>query len=411
MPKKIIDYIKRNQCAIFIVLLLYISNDTVLFGTNGNKKFFYFSIMFLMFILLFFILRILKKRIIKSKSVLVLICLIFLALLTSTFKDYISLKYLYEFMLLGIAFGFTQIYSHDEFISNYITAILLVAKLSLIPYVINIVFRPILNLFPTIINSSGIRFHNLFIGNVLFDENYNSIYRNFSFFREPGVFAVFILIGVLFLLQKKQNQEHFIRKFMILFITMVTTLSTGGIISLFLATMIYFFTEKTNYKKKLLIVVIFVILIYMFNSDTIMKTIFGKLYVVNSSSVSRLSSVFINLKIFMNNILFGVGLENIVFEYPKVAASMYQNTFSNVQNMFHNTNSIFKLLSVHGIIYFAIYISGIIKFFLKSSERKGIALLILLNFFVILSNEDLTFNIFLPIIMFYGYNTLVKKKE
>ena len=70
----------------------------------------------------------------------------------------------------------------------------------------------------------------------------------------------------------------------------------------------------------------------------------------------------------------------------------------------HNTNTLLKMLSVHGIFYFITIIT-----LLFASSRKiasnHFSIYVMLVLCVMLSNEDLIFNQILYIILFYGFST------
>ena len=113
------------------------------------------------------------------------------------------------------------------------------------------IFKPIImsnNIdYPTIVNSVNNIFYNFGIAFVLKSEYY---IRNFSFFREPGVYQTFIVLALVFLLFCKNLEENKIKKIgssLLFIITIVSTFSTTGIVIL---TMILTMRISNNYLQK-----------------------------------------------------------------------------------------------------------------------------------------------------------------
>ena len=147
-------------------------------------------------------------------------------------KDY----QLYNFSLLVFIFiGFIVSYTFEykKFAKAFINIMLYICIYSLITTYLfkEVIIQAGIN-FPTIVNSVNNIFYNFIFSFALIAESY---IRNFSFFREPGVYQVFIILALILLLYRKDVQFSNKRKiiYTILFIiTLISTFSTTGIIIL-----------------------------------------------------------------------------------------------------------------------------------------------------------------------------------
>lgn len=407
--KKVINLFKENNIILPIIVLLYMSIDTIIFGTNSNLNYLKIQYVFIFFITFFSFVAIFKNKKINRKLFLVFISFALLSMISMIFNYTISFKYFYEIALLFIAMTFVNYVSFEKFKNAYVKAIIIIACVSLIPYILNIIVPNISNLFPTITNSAGYRYHNYFISVVPFNENQMNIYRNASFFREPGVYSIFLNIAIFFLLfSTKKGTTKFNKYFLILVVNIITTFSTGGIITTLLLIIIYMINGNFSKKKIFIFIIISLGIITFLSSDYAMRAVFGKLYTNNGSIFSRNNSIWVNLNMFMSSPIYGLGWEKIDRLFVETSISLNQIASYYGENSYHNTNTLLKILSVHGFIYFSLFIYGITKFCRKINKNLIISLFMFITFFILVSNEDIILNIILPIIMFYGYQRNAK---
>ena len=259
------------------------------------------------------------------------------------------------------------------------------------------------------INTANYRFYNIGLSFVLFNENYRNYYRNYSIFREPGLYGCILVLALIIILFSRIDIKSKRKKVIILLLAMLSTLSTAVYFCLILVFASYILSKKTNVNTIFIVSISVLLFSYILTQDTIFNMVFGKLFSNNGSLVSRFSSFVINFKIFLSHPLLGVGWENIIPLYQKVGISTYGKILS-VGTNFDNTNTFLKLLAVHGIPFFIIYFRGFVKTFKSIISNKMIMILSIIILFLSFSNEDITFNCLLYIIVFYQFGNKYREE-
>lgn len=396
---------KRNceekKCTYFLTLLLYTSIDTVLFGTNSNPLFLYLQYIFLILAMIFLLGRGFRT---SENTVFILFVLIGLSLFTGILKTDLSLKYFYEIVIILIGFLFSLRFSFSTFISAYINSTTFIAITSVIVYFIARLFPGLVSRFPIVVNTANVGFYNLFFALVPVNRYY--VNRNWSFFREPGVTAIFLLIGVSFLLfyRNRDSCKHYVTKIIFFMIAIVATRSTGGVISLAFLLCGYFIVARGNGKNKrtvLLLIILFVVALV--SANVLSMSIFGKLTTENASLISRTNSIPTNLVIISKNLFFGCGWDNIDVLFEMESINRLGSALQFGESAYHNTNTVLKYCAVHGVPFYVVFGAGFLKCFLKTCNTKMEFIAIVLTIFLSLMNEDLTLNFIIPVIVFYGY--------
>ena len=138
--------------------------------------------------------------------------------------------------------------------------------------------------------------------------------------------------------------------------------------------------------------------------EKIDSILFNKFRYDNASYDSRFGSIFVNIELFKNKPIFGNG-----FTY-------FETNFSNYASIVgygkaHNTNTYFKVLSVHGAFYFLILLFGAFNLFNKNIKNLLIKIIAFIIFLIVLSNEDLMVNTLIYVISFYGYFYVKNTKD
>lgn len=405
--------IYEHKLFLLLFSLIYISNDTLLFGINSSNHFMYIQYAFILTtaLILTFIILINKK--IKYTPTLIFVILILLLIITMIIKDTLSLKYFYEILLLYIGLLLCNIYSLKQFCREFVNVIFIMAILSFIPFLINIFFNQLLNYFPTAITTTQFKFHNLIFSVVPYNTYTFNTYRNYSIFREPGVYASFLNLGLLLLLFSKDKDKYFIEKIAVFFIATITTLSSGGIITSVLALVLFTLIEKFSTKKMILIIISLIASIILLKSDYINNAVFNKFHSNNGSLYSRQASIISNLKIGFYNPILGVGWESLEDEFETESTKIFGSAITHGESLYHNTNTFFKILAMHGFIFFLIYSIGIFKAIYNLNKNKLFSFLGIIILIISLSYEDLTLNFITYLLMFYGYihNNDIERSE
>ena len=144
--------------------------------------------------------------------------------------------------------------------------------------------------------------------------------RNCGFVWEPGGFANFLILAIIInLALNKFNLKN--KKLIILLITLLTTLSTTGYLSLIIITFWYLYNVESN-KKIFAAPIILLGSIYILNLDFILTKIlkifstYNNVFLTysalsyktgNSYSMGRFAGFMMNIKDFLNNPVIGYG--------------------------------------------------------------------------------------------------------
>ena len=392
--------LKNHKLSILLLSLMYISNDTLLFGTNSNRIFINIHFGYIVFLVLLLLLLSIYRKKLRVNLIFTFFLILLLSFFTMLFKDEFSFKYIYEMLLIFISMMIANLWPMKRVFSELSDALTFVSLASLFPFLINILYQPLLNIFPTFTNIAGYEYHNLFFGFVPLNVYNFNIYRNIAFFRESGVFGCFLNFN-LFLLLFDCNKKSS-RKLILNIIVTITTMSTGAIICMMFLLFIYFIYQKIGLKKILVFVVLCVSFLTITSSDYLNRAVFGKMNSNNISLYSRVASINSNLKIAIENPLFGVGWDNIEQYFESVSIEKYGSAILYGEKYYHNTNTLLKISSVHGIIFFIIYLVGFFKFASLNINKKRFVLLLFFALFLMFSYEDLTLNFIISLILFFG---------
>ncbi len=393
-----------------VFLLIYFSQDTLLFGTNANHTMFLLKNIVLVLLCLYLSNKSTQNQCVyKNSSKIVLIGLITMSLLSAIFNVDVTLKYFYEILLFVIAYNYTRVVGFTKFREQFVYFIFYLSVLSVAVYFISLLAYPVIELLPSFNNVANVKFYSLFgLVNVSEIPMFGLI-RNYSLFREPGVYAIFLIIGLIFLFNTNtidHKQKNII--YVVLLIACFTTLSTAGYIGLglFFLYLIICNNKQITGSFKLVLLISFIVAFYFLLSDEILiSSVFGKLS-GSESSDSRFGAIYNNIDLWQRNIvsiLFGNGYEFVENNVEVVAQA-------NGYSASHNTNTFFKMLSVHGIFYF---ISALLLLY-KSCRRltsNHYSLYVFILFCVMFSNEDLIFDQIVYVILFYGLLVNEKYEE
>lgn len=314
-------------------------------------------------------------------------------------------RFLFVFTL---AYCFTQVYSFSSFSINYIKTMKFIVIASLgVYFAVNFLH---INLpFPVVTNINDISYYNGLITFVM----KHAPERNTGFFWEPGIFASFLIIALIIEVLFKEKPNLF--NIALFTVAVVTTQSTGGILLLApIGLLLINRKNKTNLllQYSLLSIIIFISLFantLLSELNLLFPSIFGKLVTESSSISTRLEGPIIDLSMFLNNPLFGVGFK----EYYSIWEDMTYNTLVNAQT---STITYFiATMGSMGILFMYGLINGILKL-------RDISLLsritVFLIFVFILSKEPHQHNTLMYILIFYflkirtvNYNLNPLRKE
>lgn len=270
-----------------------------------------------------------------------------------------------------------------EFAHHYCNCMVFLAIYSLIAhYFLLFVVPGLVDLFPIRQNSGGYDVHDF----ILAFRYVSIVSKNTGLFREMGVYAVYLNFALYFLLFEIENIKGKVVKCAILIVTVLSTLSTPGIIAavlLLTAKLIEIIKKKKidQWKKIiglacvagvcLVLVVAAVPIVFDYLSSSMDKLTKG-----GSSLYGRLGSMVAGIKVWLHSPIYGVGYEKSV--------SMAKDYY-DYSEILHNTSSNASLLAMYGFIYVIVLYGKVFinihkkKIFIVSKITAIIALLMLME--------------------------------
>lgn len=391
--KKYFDYI-------IIFILIYTSRETVLFGTNANT-----AITFLGYIAPVVVLFILtlrkggkKANRYNKQTYDSAIIIIFVILMTMIANLDINVKYGYEIVLCLTAYNLVNQIDFERFAKVYNDILLSLSLFAVITTLAYIFYPGYVGSFPAITNKGNYDFY--FLGlSVIPGEISGVLFRLFGIFREPGVAIIFINIALLFELFVLNRKKLF--RVLLLVLTVGLTLSTAGFIITFFILMTYLLQA---HKKHAVVSLFFLGLVlassyFIIQNDFIYAALFNKFITTESASTgARFGSITNNIKLILDNPLgmfFGLGYHHV--------ESFFEGLESVSRGQAHNTNTLLKELSVHGVFFFLYFLAKIYNFSKGIIRRRSWqTLFVFLALVMMLSNEDLTVDFILYVIVMYS---------
>ena len=305
------------------------------------------------------------------------------------------------FMLIIIGVYVVERYSFVEFCFYFERIVYALSVCGLVFFILNILSGGLQSFF-VITNSHGASFSHFGIW-----ANLNSglnVFRNTSIFREPGVYMIYIIYALLINIYVIGiNKRHFI----ILMASLISTLSTAGIIIGCIICFLYFKRLKasTRYYIYLLFVVLLISLYPIIVQTEYYLSVMGKFNPDNDSYASylaRTSSIFVPLKMAQTHIL-GVGFSNFSDVYESVSYKLYGISMGIGSSTNLITNMIARFGWLWGVCLIKLISNLSAKFSMRTGDKWGVFLVICLCFF----NEDLWNSYIFTVFILFG---LRKKK-
>lgn len=234
---------------------------------------------------------------------------------------------------------------------------------------------------PVFYNSIGHMFHNF--GFSIVSEKYVKL-RNFGIFREPSVYHCFILLA-LFLNNytvrwKKESRLWIVN--LLLSLTMLTTMATGGYVELaILASAVFVHKKLYRSKRVWAVVCVLVLLAVIFlgiiiaQQDDLYWMLYGtfvsKFQPGADSSSDRVDSIVENTRFFLENPLVGAKLASV---------------FDTVPN---NTSSSTLMFAIFGILGGLVHVISWVALVWQKDRSPVSNLILLLTLFMAINTQNL----------------------
>ena len=360
----------RFTAPLYLILILFV-NGKKLLKFDRNKSFVFFVYLFLLLV------NYLMNGIPTIEQITVVVLNLITALLIS------------------------NIISQREFCDSFRKVMFAICVASLIGFVIMYFFKGISIVFPALVNSNG-RIGRYAILTILSDfaSSSSGLQRVQGVFWEPGAFQSMIVFAVIFEIYKTKTLTW--KRMIIYTLTMVLTFSTTGYICLMLLIALAVNKEYRSFKiiRSILIIGAIAFLYFSLQDTSIaflQYTMFGKIRMifnyqegVSSYASSRVDSIILPLRHFINNPILGIG-ENGYKELYRIAGhSMFTCTPINY-------------FVRYGLILGGVSLWGMIRLFAKERISAINGVILTLCLLISLSTEEFTLNPILTCLIMYGF--------
>lgn len=382
-----------------VFILMYVSEDVLLFATNSDKTLFNVKMVVLPVLIIGMLLwNIFHRRNYSKASIIWVLATILNVAITCGLMGELDNRNLYSVVMILLSVTVVNNVTESEFVDCYTKIMMFLAVFSLIQYLVFLIIYPVTLWAPQVVNINGLQFSNWIFTNSLNREYYEIMpYRNWGIYREPGVYVVFLMLALIFELFFREKPKKI--NVIVFVLTIFTTFSTAGYIVAAIVILVYVFQFKENMGKKLVTLLgvatgaAAIIVVLNLLDVPIYHWVFEKLTREGGSADSRFGSVLSNLFLFARSPLWGNG-------WVKMAQE--SETIQTVIVTEHNTNTQLIFFAVYGITYGIAMLGGSIRFF--TGQKRGlVGLLLALCWIMALSNENLTLNVVVYLIAVYGW--------
>ena len=213
--------------------------------------------------------------------------------------------------------------------------------------------------------------------------------RNFGIFREPGVYQYFLLLGLFltnYTVEWKRSRDMWLAN-LILAVTMVTTMATGGVVCLGLLVIVVFFDKKMYRDKRVLWTAIglaaALVLVLAVSFATrnkiywlVYNTLFEKFVNRSDSVTERTEAILVDVQIFLRHPIFGAGLSEVLHAVT------------------NNTTSTLILYAVFGFLSGSLHVLAWVALVWKKERHLWANLALLVILFMGFNTQNLTGDVF-----------------
>ena len=390
---------------LFIFLIIIISSETVMFGTNANHFYLIIRQLFCLSLvpLLFVKRRFAHSLINTSASMSFGIVLLILLTISSVVNWEFGPQCIMRGLIILAGFYYVKITPVKIFMIAFEQVVFYIAVAALLTYVIYLFFPQLLSFSLPMENVGGYKYYNFIVSCILDNPFSWVINRLQGPFREPGVAIIYFIYAFAFYLINSEKTSY--SRIAVYILVIVLSFSTTGYIAL--GALICFYVLKNGIEKSsakenfaifLIVITSVCLFIYtdVFSSDSV---VFGKLSdEENESTISRMASVFTSLDIIVNNPFFGAGIQG--------SAKLFQtmNAFKYSAHIVDNTNLYMSYAATYGILFASFCTIGIFNFITHLIQSKVVRYLLCVPLMIVFFGEVMFENVFLFILIAYGYN-------
>lgn len=398
---------------IIMFITLFCSADTLLFGSTEDTGWILVRYIMETGIVVWLLGRqVYKKKIAVTGSEICLISMVLLTLCSGIFNRDWRFGYIYIIILLIMGWTISKDIPFETFANYFCEFMKVFSVISVIFFGLYVCLNGLMEILPVVTNTAGREHYTIILASMP-TEFYLDQYRNSSFFREPGVFQMYLVWAMMLEVfwKKKINVMN-----CIVFLTaLITTFSTTAYIAVAILVVCYFFKkgdDRDAVIKKILFVAGGLLLIWVVRYTDLLAPdgiIFGKFTSSGHPSVSaRYASFIVNIIMIFKSPLWGNGLS-----FTGENFSAYAMEYLNLK-VSDNTIMVLYMMATLGIIFGILFMIGIWKYCTKITESRMLQFGLLSIFLVLFIGENLIFSPITYIFVFYGFgewNRVVKYNE
>lgn len=391
--------VKLDAVFIIVFIIIFISDDTVTFGTNMDLRFIIcrYAAYFTLTVFLLFNVR---YNTIKISKTTFYAGVVFISLLLTILSNqYLTGGYFVQMWIVLLALLIVKYVNFDDFCTSFLTVMFYLSVISLFFFVFYNLFPSVFSIFPITTNYANVEFYNLYVC-ALFKTT--GVIRNTSIFREPGVFMIYLIMAIVIGMFRRENNKYLL----IYVIALFTTFSTAGFI-VFLFVLIAKMLEMNSKRIYMYIgfgLIFFMILLWPFIGDAVFGK-FGEDHAGYASTLARVSSVTVPFSIFLDNPILGSGIEKFVSLYPVHSMQQYGVEFKPDGE---STNTILNTAAIFGMCYAIMILYALYHFSCFFVKKKVSRMVLFIVFILLSSNEELRFSLLFNVILLYGMSCSLK---
>ena len=393
--------ILKNRHCLILLIILFTSVDTILFGTNGNRTMNYLPRFMALIGIIFLMPRYYLKR---DSALIACITMVLISSVSNFIYDSDSATLISRVLFIILAYLIAEKFTINNFFKVYDFFMYFVSIFALLMEFIVFIFPNVVRSFFIIVNTSGTQFYSVGFASVLANFVGTDLpIRASGIFWEPGAFAIYLVIalmGQLFVFETI-NIKHVVLYLFSLLLTFSTTGIFAGAMLIFTYTFYGENNNKNNYLIRFItiVLIILIIILMLFGENTMLyNTIFGKIINGDSTAKTRYASFLVPFAILLDYPLLGVSGGNIselMRPYTYKVGNWLQ-----ASNMCTNTLS--YQFGAYGLLFGLLFVIGTIKFCKKiSCDKRIITLGLFLTFFLAYFGENF-FSFFPYIFVFFG---------
>ena len=389
-----------------IILLLFTSTDTILFGTNSIRLFVF--VPRIMALLMCFVIPFEEKRAKQKddRTLFLALVMVFITVLSGVVNNAEIVTIISRALPIMVAFIISKHYSVKSYIKAFDNFLYPITVISIVFHLVAITMPQIALSMPAIINENEVVFRTIILCSIIQDQIGNSIFSRMSGpFWEPGAYAIYLCIGIMFQIFFMEKQS--IKRLLIYIIALSLTYSTTGYISfgvIIIASLVEKRKNKNDKAKSVMLTILMLVAIVgAFNAESqLIYYVFGKIFDIAPTTNVRIASLISGFHIALDHPWLGVG--GLSGQYMSEYASMHEYGTSSVL-----ANTFVHQFANYGFLFGTLFVFYNCCFFVKQFETNKVMGFLLFVILMLLYMGE-TFFSFLPFV-FVMYGCLLKGRN